>query len=99
MGLISSGLWAKSNCVFIPEPQHADPRKSKVSKLPVVQSPQDRKGNGPRKDEVLACSTRGVRPALAWALQAWLHPVLLFLGRVLSGCILGCVVVYFFASL
>lgn len=66
--------------MFIPEPQHADHRKSKVSKLPVVQSPQDRKGNRPRKDEVLACSTRGVRPALGWALQAWLHPVLLLLG-------------------
>lgn len=34
VGLISSGLWVKSSCVFIPEPQHADPRRSKVSKLP-----------------------------------------------------------------
>lgn len=61
VGLISSGLWVKSSCVFIPEPQHADPRRSKVSKLPFspLRTGQDRKGNRPRKDDVLACNTQG----------------------------------------
>lgn len=45
VGLISSGLWVKSSCVFIPEPQHADPRMSKVSKLPFspLRTGQERK--------------------------------------------------------